>query len=101
MTRPDSNTPTAKEGVRMVPVRHQRSAGMDPVYPCWTARLIRTIGQRKILSGQVMLQDVRSLHACSPGGPVSRHVRMHVKLLLDFVLVPRAVSSQNQSSSTI
>ena len=50
---------------------------------------------------QFMLQDVRSLHACSPGGPVSRHVRMHVKLQADFVLVPRAVSSQNQSSSTI
>ena len=61
-----------------------RSAGMDSVYPCWTARLIRTIGQRKILSGQVMLQDVRSLHASSPGGPVWRHLSMHVQLLHDL-----------------
>ena len=61
--------------------------GMDPVYLCWPARLIRTSGQRKILSGQFMLQDVRSLHACSPGGPVSRHVRVHVKLHNEFVLV--------------
>ena len=95
--------PTAKDWVR-VPRRHQRvkevnrvPPGMDPVYPCWTARLTRT----KDHMVQSMLQNVRSLHACSPGGPVSRHVRMHVKLQADFVLVPRAVSSQNQSSSTI
>ena len=31
---------------------------------------------------------------------MSRHVRMHVKLLQEFVLVLRAVSSQIQSSST-
>ena len=50
---------------------------------------------------QFMLQDVRSLHACSPGGPVSRHLRVHVKLLADFVLVSRAIGSQNQSSFNI